>query len=129
MLAGALIAVSLTGMNNAASAQEAGSAYNNAFFGQQAQDVWASGADGLQKADTGQGKKCGKGSGLKKTDGNVEQVQQRMGNLHNRSSLNDASLISPAGEDKGGCNIGCAEKRCVYVDKGAGKAQTCQKCL
>ena len=49
MLAGALIAVSLMGMNNAASAQEAESAYNNAFFGQQAQDVWASGTDGLQK--------------------------------------------------------------------------------
>ena len=49
LLAGSLIAVSLMGMNNAASAQEVEMTYNNAFFVQQAQGVQVSGADGLQK--------------------------------------------------------------------------------
>ena len=49
LLAGSLIAVSLMGMNNAASAQEVEMAYGNAALMQQAQGVLVSGTDGLQK--------------------------------------------------------------------------------
>lgn len=49
LLAGSLIAVSLMGMNNAASAQEVEMAYRNAALMQQAQGVQVSGTDGLQK--------------------------------------------------------------------------------
>ena len=49
LLAGSLIAVSLMGMNNAASAQEVEMAYGNAALMQQEQGVQVSGTDGLQK--------------------------------------------------------------------------------
>lgn len=49
LLAGSLIAVSLMGMNNAASAQEVEMAYGNAALMQQEQGVRVSGTDGLQK--------------------------------------------------------------------------------
>ncbi len=49
LLVGALIAVSLTGINSEASAQEIEIGHGNIAFVQQAQDVQVSGADGLQK--------------------------------------------------------------------------------
>lgn len=49
LLAGSLIAVSLMGMNNAASAQEVEMVYGNAALMQQAQGVQVSSTDGLQK--------------------------------------------------------------------------------
>lgn len=49
LLAGSLIAVSLMGMNNVASAQEVEMTYGNVALMQQAQGVQVSGADGLQK--------------------------------------------------------------------------------